>query len=170
MNRTKVTLSPGLGDPSRSLPFPLADHDFPVHAQARQLFSQSGRPPNYDFIDARRGSKAEVQPGIARGQVAAIGAYFIDLFQAPGNNFDPGAIGVAVRSRTNQLHIDPVAARLHDVPEQGGRAIEIGNENRQRTIIINIGDGQTSADPALSEGGTRSQTNLLKPPISQVME
>ncbi len=63
-----------------------------------------------------------------------------------------------------------MAARLRDVAQQRGGSIEVGNENRERTIIINVGDGQTSADPALPEGGTRSQTNFLKPPISQIME
>jgi hypothetical protein len=122
------------------------------------------------LIDARRRSKAEVQPGITRGQIAAICAYLIDLFHAPGNNFDPGAVGVAVRSRSNQLQVDPMAARLRCVAQQRGGPVEVGNENRERAIIINVSDSQTSADSALPEGGTCSQTNLLKPPISQVME
>src|SRR5258707_4809233 len=55
----------------------------------------------------------------------------------------PRAVGVAVRSRSSQFQVDPMAARLRDVAQQRGGSIEVGNENRERTIIINVGDGRS---------------------------
>src|SRR5882672_58573 len=75
--RTKAIQSLRLGGHSLSRPFP--NHRFPVHRQARQLFHQSGGPANYDSIDARSRSKAEVQSRITCGQIAAIGADLVDL-------------------------------------------------------------------------------------------
>src|SRR5437016_3258046 len=107
-------------------------------------------------------------PEVALRDVASAAYHFANLLSASSRERDSRPDGRAVGARPLKFHGEPVVRVRGGVLEQRGGLAEIGNEDFQFAVIVEIAESAAAAGMGLEHGGSGALGNLLEAPVAEV--
>ena len=109
-----------------------------------------------------------MHPKIVLRKIAAAAAYFLDLRTVGGRERDPGANGVAVGSRSDQLQRAPVQASTHIEPEEIGRRVHVVDNHVDVAIVIEVGERGAAAGGRRRDRRAELRRDVLEATVAEV--
>ena len=91
-------------------------------------------------------TQAEVHASVAAAQEALAAEHVPPLFLAAAPQYDLRANGLAVFSRAHKAQAEPVMISGRLVVQQGGPAVEIGDEQIHAAVVVKISSHRAATD------------------------
>src|ERR1700744_2386856 len=118
-----------------------------------ELFDRARRPSDFDGVDASRLCQPEMQTQIVLGEIAAAAANLIGLRHASSGESDARPEPQPIALCPGQFEADPMCAQDAVVVKNHRRAIDVRDDEVDVAIVIQIGNGETTADTRVFDRG-----------------
>jgi hypothetical protein len=138
----RCSSSPGLFDDGRSIE---------AHQGRINLLHVSTRPDDLDGADRFTPPQPDGHGQFRLRKVPARGHYLARDYFVACLKFDPGADGVAVARFPDQLEADPMMVEMLVVSQQQWRASDLGEDNVQVAVAVDVGKRCAAPDDWLEE-------------------
>src|SRR5437899_12991982 len=109
-------------------------------------------------------------PEVALGDITSAARHFANLLSASRRERDSRADGRSVGARPLKFHGEPVIRVRGGVLEQRGRLAEVGNEDFQLPVVVEISECATAARMSFEHGGSCALGNFLRAPDAETSE
>src|SRR6266446_5706332 len=145
----------------------LADDGQAIQARGFDLLRRAARPENFHRVDMVGVAQANRDRQFGLGKITARGHHLTGQGLVADANFDPRANRVAVALGADQFQAEPVMVKLLIVAQEQRRAVDLGHDDVEVAVAIDVGEGGAAADDGFEDiaaaflRGHRHETHAL---------